>query len=139
MRRKVQVTISVLASCIATIGVWHVWLSGPAGQPGSPGIAIAAEALNVEGLPKEPKAFRLQVEQILGKVDSLVTKLKGNAQALPAVLDLMQTRDNVMREILKVEATPDGSKWTLAEGRASVEAMLKLLQVQYEKASELGG
>lgn len=122
----------------AAFGLLSVWPGGPVAQPGIPGAALAAE-LNVEGLPKEPKAFRAQVEQILGKVDSLVAKLKGNASALPVVLDLLQTRDNILREILKMEVTPEGAKWTLAEGRASVEAMLRLLAEQYEKASTMAG
>ncbi|MER3423923.1 MAG: hypothetical protein C4293_12505 [Nitrospiraceae bacterium] len=123
---------------IVAFGCFSVWPNWFVGQPGVSGVALAAD-LNVEGLPKEPKAFRTQVEQILGKVDGLVAKLKGNASALPVVLDLIQTRDNIMREILKMEVTPDGAKWTLAEGRASVEAMLRLLRDQYEKASTMAG
>jgi hypothetical protein len=52
------------------------------------------------------------------------------------VADLMMTRDNVAREIYKVQNKPDGSKWG-AEMRESVDDMLKLLAVQYEKATSL--
>lgn len=115
----------------------YIWLGGQSGQPGDFDIARAAETLNIEGLPKDPKAYRAQVDQILKKVDGLIDKLKGKQNALPVVLDLIQTRDDILREIPKVEHTPDGSKWTLQEGRDSVDAKLKLLKVQYEKASGL--
>jgi hypothetical protein len=125
------------ALVVGTLGCLAVWFGGAVPQMEVPGIALAADSLNVEGLPKDPKAFRAQVDQILSKATSLIDKLKGNEKALPAVLDLMQTRDNVLREIPKMESTPDGSKWTLDEGRASVEAMLKLLRDQYDKAATL--
>jgi hypothetical protein len=128
-------TIRRLVPVFALLGWWYIWLGGSVEHPGVPWEALAAEELKIEGLPKDPKAFRTQLEQIIAKVDSLIGKLKGNAEALPMVLDLMQTRDNVMRELLKMEVTPDGSKWTLPEGRASVEAMLKLLKAQYDKAA----
>lgn len=116
------------------VGSW-----GPVGLPGTGAVAMAAESISVDGLPKEPKAFRNQVDQILKKVDGLIAKLKGKAEAKAIVLDLIQTRDNVLREIPKVESTPDGSKWSQEEGRASVEAMLKLLKDQYEKGTDLDG
>ena len=102
-------------------GCLSVWLSGPAGQPGDFGIARAAETLNIDGLPKDPKTYRAQVDQILKKVDGLIEKLNGNQNAVPMVLDLLQTRDDILREIPKVETAPEGSKWTLQEGgRASM-------------------
>jgi hypothetical protein len=36
-------------------------------------------------------------------------------------LDLIQTRDTVLRELLKVENQPPGSKWSKKEARESVE------------------
>jgi hypothetical protein len=119
---------------VAVFGWLYAWPDGLVGQR-APGVAVAAESLNVEGLPKDPKAFRAQVDQIIGKVDALLAKLKSNPKATPMVLDLMQTRDNILREILKMEVTPDGAKWTLADGRASIEAMLRLLKEQYDKAA----
>lgn len=96
--------------------------------------AAFADELKVENLPADPKAFRVQVDQIIRKVDGLIDKLKDKGFS-PALLDLMQTRDNIMREIYKVENAPDGSKWMSKEARASVDAMLRLLKEQYEKAS----
>ncbi|MEW6543763.1 MAG: hypothetical protein AB1411_09135 [Nitrospirota bacterium] len=108
--------------------------------PVGTGIAFAgSDAFSVEPLPKDPKEFRRQVDQIVGKADSLIGKLKANPKAAAAVLDLVQTRDNILREVVKVEGTPDGSKWTFNEMRDSVGAMLKLLKDQYDKASSLGG
>jgi hypothetical protein len=134
MRRKGLWKSALL---MMVFGCCAVWLIGLAGQPGNLELALAADALTVDGLPKDPKPYRTQVDQILNKVDGLIDKLKGNQNAQPVVLDLIQTRDNVLREIPKVESTPDGSKWSLQEGRASVDAMLKLLKDQYDKASGL--
>ena len=130
--------VRTLILVFATFGFSQVWLGGSVGQPGEAEIALAAESLNVEGLPKDPKAYRAQVDQILKKVDGLIEKLKGN-QKIPTavVLDLIQTRDNVTREIFKVENNPDGSKWGAQDMRESVDAMLKLLKAQYEKATEI--
>lgn len=130
-------SIRMLALVLTPFGFAQVWLGGSVGQPGAPGIALAAEAsLNVEGLSRDPKAFRSQVDQIIRHVDSLLQKLKENQKARGAVLDLMQTRDNVLREIGKVENTPDGAKWKSGEARESVELMLRLLKTQYEKAAQ---
>ncbi len=93
-----------------------------------------ADELKVENLPADPKAYRTQVDQIIRKVDSLIDQLKAKGFS-PILLDLMQTRDNIMREIYKVENAPDGAKWMSNEARASVDAMLRLLKEQYEKAS----
>lgn len=114
-----------------------VCLTAPPERHGSFPLAQAAEPLAIDGLPKEPRAYRTQVELILKKVDELVEKLKGNQEALPVVLDLQQTRDDIARELPKAETVPDGAKWTTEEGRASVEAKLQLLQALYEKASGL--
>lgn len=129
-----RMNLVMIIVIVAVFGWLHAWPDGLVGQR-APSVAVAAESLNVEGLPKDPKAFRAQVDQIIAKVDSLLAKLKNNPKATPMVLDLMQTRDNILREILKMEVTPDGAKWTLSEGRASVEAMLRLLKDQYDKAA----
>ncbi|MGH7205887.1 MAG: hypothetical protein ACREI2_06725 [Nitrospiraceae bacterium] len=133
-----RLTSRTLTLVLAMLGFFQVWLGGSVGQPGVPGIALAAESLNVEGLPKDPKAYRAQVDQILKKVDGLIEKLKGSQKVPTAVvLDLIQTRDNVTREIFKVENKPDGSKWSAQDMRESVDAMLRLLKAQYEKATEM--
>ena len=135
-----RIGVRTLIVVWATLGFFQVWLGGSVGQPGEAEIALAAESLNVEGLPKDPKAYRAQVDQILKKVDGLIEKLKGN-QKIPTavVLDLIQTRDNVPRELFKVENKPDGSKWSAQDMRESVDAMLRLLKAQYEKATEMAG
>ncbi len=99
----------------------------------SVGTAFADE-LKVDNLPADPKAYRTQVDQIIRKVDDLINKLKDKGFS-PSLLDLMQTRDNIVREIYKVENAPDGAKWMPNEARASVDAMLRLLKEQYEKVS----
>lgn len=102
---------------------------------GSMSVGVAmAEELKIDNLPGDPKAYRTQVERIIGQVDTLIAKLRGQGSS-PALLDLLQTRDNVLREVPKVESAPDGSKWTSREARESVDAMLRLLKQQYEKTS----
>ncbi len=125
----------VVAAVLAGLGTW---LGSPLGQWGGFGSA-AAEELNVENLPKDAKAYRAQVDQIIAKVDALIGKNKDNTKALAAVLDLMQTRDNVLREIYKIENQPEGSKWTAEQMRNSVDAMLKLLKNHYEKVAAQAG
>lgn len=99
---------------------------------------VAAETLNVDNLPKDAKEFRRSVDQIIKRVDGLLGKLKDKPEALTAWMDLVQTRDNILREIEKLDSK-DGSKWSASEARASVELMLKLLKAQYEKAADLAG
>ena len=93
-----------------------------------------ADELEVEGLPEEPAAYKAKVDGIIAKVDQVINKLKGDKEKFALVSDLMMTRDNVVREIYKVQNKPDGSKWG-AEMRESVDLMLQLLAVQYEKAT----
>ncbi len=100
-----------------------------------PGLVTAAEPLKIDGLPKEPRQFRAQVDQILTRVDALITKLKADPRNRTIVLDLLQTRDDILREIVKIESAPGDAKWTAREMRESVEAKLKLLKEQYDKAS----
>jgi hypothetical protein len=102
---------------------------------GLAGIARAADSLKIDGLPNDPRQFRAQVEQVIAKVDGVVQKLKGNQTAQALVLDLMQTRDNIMREIGKMDGAPGDAKWSPQEMRDSVNAMLRLLKDQYEKAT----
>ncbi len=122
LRGTFFITCIILSTVFVSLPVWSV-------------AAPAVDTINVEHLPKDPKDFRKHVDQIIGKVDGLVQKLKGNKNAESIVMDLLQTRDNVLREIPKVEGTPDGAKWLVKDMRESVEAMLKLLKVQYEKAA----
>lgn len=116
---------------LATLGWSLLWSLEP------PQLA-AAESFNVDNLPKDAKEFRRSVDQIIKRVDGLLNKLKDKPDALTALMDLMQTRDNILREIEKLDSK-DGSKWTAGEARESVELMLKLLKAQYEKAAGLAG
>lgn len=106
---------------------------------GGVGVAPASDTLTIDGLPKDPRAYRTQVALIIKKADALIEKLKSKPEARTAVLDIMQTRDNILREISKVENRPDGAKWFDQEMRDSVDAMLKLLKSQYDKAAEAAG
>jgi len=120
---------------LAAFGVLSLWLAGTAVRMGGADLALVAEELKVEGLPSDAKGFRAQIEQIISRVDRLIEKLKGNSEASAMVLDLIQTRDNVLRELPKVETQPAGSKWTEKEARDSVDWMLRLLKAQYDKAA----
>ncbi|MFO0774509.1 MAG: hypothetical protein U0172_07595 [Nitrospiraceae bacterium] len=93
-----------------------------------------ADSLTVEGLPKDAAAYKGKVDEIIAKVDQAIGKIKGDASKFAVVSDLMMTRDNVMRELYKVQNKPEGSKWG-AEMRQSVDQMLQLLATQYEKAT----
>lgn len=120
---------------LAVFGVLSLCLTDTTVRMRGPDLALAAEELKVEGLPSDPKSFRAQIEQIISKVDNLIEKLKGNPNASTMVLDLIQTRDTVLRELPKVEHQPAGSKWSEKEARESVEWMLRLLKAQYDKAA----
>jgi hypothetical protein len=123
--------IATLAAC----SVLSFWLTGPTMRTGGPHLALAAEEWTVDNLAHNPKLFRGQVEQIISRVDRLIDTLKGNPGASTMVLDLIQTRDNVLRELPKVDNQPAGSKWSEKEARESVEWMLRLLKAQYDKAA----
>ncbi|HEX9786138.1 MAG TPA: hypothetical protein VGA56_25855 [Opitutaceae bacterium] len=109
------------------------------GSEGNSGVVFAADSLNVEGLPGELRQFRSQVNQILSKADRLIEKLRKIQTAQAMALDLMQTRDNILREIVKMDGAPGDAKWTAQEMRESVQAMLKLLKEQYDKAAGTSG
>lgn len=121
------------------LGGLLVWLGNVPGSDRSSGIVLAADGLKIDGLSNDPRQFRAQVDQILARVDSLIKKLKGTPTAQAIALDLMQTRDNILREIVKMEGTPGDAKWTAQEMRESVQAMLKLLKEQYDKAAGADG
>ena len=101
-------------------------------------VALAADALKTDGLPSDTRQFRAAVDQLIAKVDGVIAKLKGTPGAQGMVLDLMQTRDNVLREISKIDGAPGDAKWTAKEMRESVESMLKLMKEQYDKATTAG-
>lgn len=100
--------------------------------------ALAADVLKIDSLSNDPKQFRAQVQQLLGRTDILIAKLKDNPALQPVVLDLLQTRDDILRELPKIDAAPGDAKWTAEEMEESVRAKLKLLKEQYDKASESG-
>lgn len=129
-RRKVGTWAFVTGACsLILIGIGMMPVSVLRSAP------VYAAELNVDNLPADAKAFRAQVEQILGKVNGVIDKAKETKGADPALLDLIQTRDNILREVPKVEHIPDGAKWTSKEAQASVQSMLKLLKTQYEKVA----
>lgn len=132
MMRSLPSTFMVLAA----VGL-AVWLGGPA-MPGSFGQpdALAAESLNVEGLPENPTAYRESVKQILDRVDRLIDKLKEDQSKEVLALELIQARDNVYQEAYKIDHFPEGASWTAEEARANTDAMLKNLKSEYEKAAE---
>lgn len=132
MIRRLEILAAVLVLGCLFVWVMSAGLNGPS-SPGS--VVFAAESLNIAGLPKEPRAYRVQVEQSLKRVDSLIERLKGKDDVKGLVLDLEQTRDNILREISKIETAPGDAKWTAQEMRDSVDAMLKLLKEQYDKAA----
>ena len=103
------------------------------------GIGHAAESLKTEALATDPAQFRVQVMQAVSRADALIAKLKGKPEAQAAVLDLMQTRDNILRELPKVETKAGDAKWDSKEMRESVADMLRLLKLHYEKAEALAG
>lgn len=124
-----------MVATLAAFGIMSLWLTGTIVRMGGPDLALAAEELKVEGLPSDPKSFRREVEQIISRVDKLIDRLKGNPTVSTMVLDLIQTRDSVLRELPKVENQPVGSKWSAKEARESVDWMLRLLKAQYDKAA----
>jgi hypothetical protein len=99
-------------------------------------MTFAAEPLKVDGLPDEPRQFRAAVDSVIKKVDTLVEQLRGKADSQAIILDLLQTRDDILREVPKIDASPGDAKWTQKEMRESVQDKLKLLKTQYEKALE---
>jgi hypothetical protein len=107
------------------------------GSHGMSGVAFAADAMKIDGLSNDPKQFRAQVEQLINKTDALIAKLKTNPAFQTAVLDLLQTRDDILRELPKIDSVPGEAKWTPKEMRESVESKLKLLKDQYDRASGL--
>lgn len=111
-----------------------LWASGPAIIPGGIQPVWAEDTLDVENIPDDPKALRVKVEKTVGKVDGLINKLKSDPEKAHLVMDLQMTRDNLMRELPKVESGPNGSKWLASDMKESVTSMMKLLALQYEKA-----
>lgn len=105
-----------------------------------PGPAQAGvEPLNVEGLSQQPEAYKQQVDRIVNRVDTFIDKMKAEKAGEPVLLELMQARDNVQDEAVKVVYHPPESRWTTEEARESTDAMLRVLKAQYEKAADLAG
>ena len=100
-------------------------------------VAFAADVLKIDSLSTDSKQFRTQVDQLISKADSLIAKLKVNPNNQAVVLDLLQTRDDILREIPKIDSAPGDAKWTAQEMRDSVLSKLKLLKEQYDKAAGL--
>jgi hypothetical protein len=130
---RMALVVGIVSGCTV------LWLGDIPGQQGMSGVVFAADALKIEGLSNDPKQFRAQVDQILTKVESLIKKLKANPKAQALVLDLMQTRDDILREIPKIESAAGDAKWSSKEMYDSVQAKLKLLKEQYDKAVGTAG
>ena len=99
------------------------------------GFAFAADMLKIDGLSNDPRQFRTQVDQLISKTDSLIAKLRANPNNQAIVLDLLQTRDDILRELPKVDSAPGDAKWNAREMMESVQSKLKLLKDQYDKAA----
>lgn len=100
-------------------------------------IAFAVEALKIDGLSHDPRQFRVQVEQLVTKTDGLIAKLRGNPEFQALVLDLLQTRDDILRELPKIDSAPGEAKWTGKEMMESVQSKLNLLKQLYDKGAGL--
>lgn len=116
--------------------LWNVDLSIVRPRPG---VATAADSLAVDGLPSDTRQFRAQVEKILSKVDALIEQLRDRPNSQAIILDLLQTRDDILREVPKMDSAPGDAKWSQKEMRESVQDKLRLLKVQYDKATGLEG
>lgn len=99
----------------------------------------ASAEIDLDGLSDNPKQFRAQVEQLVASADAMMTKLQNKTEHEALVLDLQQTRDDILRELPKVESKPGEAQWTTEEMVESVKSKLRLLKDQYEKASEAEG
>lgn len=131
-RRKSKLAVLLPCLSLSLMGVWGTLALPPGAQ--------AAGELKVEGLPQEPEAYKQQVDRIVDRVDALIDKMKAEKSGDPALLELIQARDNVKEEALKVVYHPEEAKWTADEARESTDAMLKFMKAQYEKASaEMAG
>lgn len=105
------------------------------GSHGISGVAFAADVLKIDGLSSDPKQFRTHIDQLISKTDSLIAKLRANPDNKAIVLDLLQTRDDILREIPKINSAPGDARWTAPEMIESVQSKLKLLKDQYDKAA----
>lgn len=129
--------IAILAGMLlGWILLWHVDFSGARPRPG---VASAAESLTVDSLPNDARQFRAQVEKIIGKVDTLIEQLRNTPNSRVIILDLIQTRDDILREVPKMDSAPGDAKWSQKEMRESVQDKLRLLKGQYDKAAGLEG
>lgn len=131
MQKSVVHAVAITFTMLSPFLISYVEVNRP--------VALAADALKADGLPSDPRQFRAAVDQLLAKVDSVIAKLKSTPGAQGMVLDLMQTRDNVLREISKIDGAPGDAKWNAKEMRESVESMLKLMKEQYDKAAATAG
>lgn len=125
--RKCKLAVLVPCLSLSLMGIWGILALPPGAQ--------AADELKVEGLPQEPEAYKQQVDRIVDRVDALIDKMKTEKSGDSALLELIQARDNVKEEALKVVYHPEEAKWTTDEARESTDAMLKFMKAQYEKAS----
>lgn len=125
--------VAILAGMLlGWILLWHVDLSSVRPRPS---VASAAESLAVDSLPNDARQFRTQVEKIISKVDALIEQLRDKPNSRAIILDLLQTRDDILREVPKIDSAPGDAKWSQKEMRESVQDKLRLLKGQYDKAT----
>lgn len=98
-------------------------------------VGFAADALKIDELSSGPKEFHTQVDQLISKTESLIAKLGANPNNQAIALDLLQIRDDSLREIPKIDSAPGDAKWTARVMIESVQSKLKLLKDQYDKAA----
>ena len=126
--------IKVQVVCLGVISL-SCLIFGLGDIHGLRGISFAADVLKIDSLSNDPKQFRTQVDQLISKTDTLIAKLRANPNNQAIVLDLLQTRDDILREIPKIDSAPGDAKWTAREMMESVQSKLKLLKDQYDKAA----
>ena len=127
--------MQVVCLGVISLGCLVFGLDDIHGVRGTAGNALAAEVLKIDGLSSDPKQFRIQVDQLISKTDTLIAKLRANPNNQAIILDLLQTRDDILREIPKIDSAPGDAKWTAREMIESVQSKLKLLKDQYDKAA----
>lgn len=129
------IKVQVVCLGVISLGCLIFGLDDIHGVRGTSGNALAAEVLKIDGLSSDPKQFRIQVDQLISKTDTLIAKLRANPNNQAIILDLLQTRDDILREIPKIDYAPGDAKWTAREMIESVQSKLKLLKDQYDKAA----
>lgn len=111
--------VAILAGMLlGWILLWNVDLSGLRPRPV---VATAADMLTVGVPTHDPRQFRVHVEQIVSKLDALIEQLRGRPNSRAIILDLLQTRDALLREVPNIDSALGDAKWNQKEMPESVE------------------